>query len=196
MHPVTTAAGHGLFKGVHGQRVRHPVGHGVAHDPSGVHVLDRAEVERALAGGVLGEVCQPEPVRRGRGELALDTVIVHGRVWLAPAFAASGPDRAMPSVLPAQPPGGSGGHGLPGRLGFVSQQPVPEFRICLVGGVQGVGPVSGFQFSLANRILEPAVVGLAGELEDPQGHRDEDTVSGEPKLERGHHFFGTFAWDR
>jgi hypothetical protein len=112
--------------------------------------------------GCLGVLGQPEPVRRGRGELALEVVIVHGRAWLAPVLAAPGPDRAVPSVLLAEPPGGSGSHGVAGRLGFVSEQPAPEFRVCLVGGVRGVGPVSGFQVSLAHRVLEPAVVGVVG----------------------------------
>ena len=61
----------------------HPGVHRVADDPVGVDVLDRAEVELALAGGVLGDVGQPGPVRAGRGELAGDQVIVDRR----PGFA-------------------------------------------------------------------------------------------------------------
>ena len=39
---------------------------GVADDPVGAGVLDRAEVELALGGGVLGDVGQPQLVRAGR----------------------------------------------------------------------------------------------------------------------------------
>ena len=40
----------------------------VADDPVGADVLDRAQVELALGGGVLGDVGQPQQVRRARGE--------------------------------------------------------------------------------------------------------------------------------
>ena len=52
--------------GVDGQLGGHPGGDGVADDPVGAGVLDRAQVELALAGGVLGDVGQPQPVRRRR----------------------------------------------------------------------------------------------------------------------------------
>ena len=195
-HRGAATACYGLLKGVHGQRGLHTAGHGVPHDPPGVHVLDHAEVELALAGGVLGDVCQPEPVRCFCGELTLDVVIVHGRAWPAPVLATPGPERAVPMVLVAQPPGGSGGHGLPGRLGLVPQQPVPELGIVVVGGVQGIGPVGLLHLRGGDGLLPPAVIGLASELEDPQGHRHGDTVAGELGHERVHHFFGRFAWDR
>ena len=44
----------------------HPGVDGVADDPLGAGVLDRAEVELALGGGVLGDVGQPQQVRRRR----------------------------------------------------------------------------------------------------------------------------------
>src|SRR3954447_23610293 len=43
------------------------------------HVLDRTQVDLPLAGGVLGNVGQPQLVRRGSGEAALDQVVMHGR---------------------------------------------------------------------------------------------------------------------
>ncbi|MDY6056110.1 hypothetical protein [Micrococcus sp.] len=99
-----------------------------------------------------------------------------------------------PTPAPApEPPGGTGPHRSASILGRIAQQPVPELGIVLVGVVEGVRPVSGLQFSGAHRVLEPAVVGLAGELEDPQGHRDRDLVGGELGHERVHHFFGSPA---
>ena len=44
--------------------------------------------------------------------------------------------------------------------------------------------------------VEPPVVGLAGELEDPARHRDGDPVGGQLADERVHHFPGRFACDR
>jgi hypothetical protein len=40
-------------------------------------VFDRAEVVLALGGGVLGNVCQPQLVRRGGGEVPLHQVVVN-----------------------------------------------------------------------------------------------------------------------
>ena len=57
-------------------------------------------------------------------------------------------------------------------------------------------PVCLDQFGLGDLLFAPAVVGLAGELQYPQGHRDGDAVSGERAHERGEPFPGRFAWDR
>ena len=57
--------------------------HGVADDPVGADVFDRAEVELALAGGVLGDVGQPQPFGAVGGEVPLDEVVVHRRAGLA-----------------------------------------------------------------------------------------------------------------
>ena len=154
------------------------------------------QVELALTGGVLGDVGQPQPVGLLGREVPADAVIVHGRAWAGPVLAALGPERAVPLVLVAEPPGGTGRHRSASILGLVAQQPVPELGIVLVGVVEGVGPVSGLHLRGGDRVLEPAVVGLAGELEDPQGHHDRDLVGGELGHERVHHFFGRFAWER
>jgi hypothetical protein len=50
---------------------------GVAHDPVAEDLLDRAEVQLALAGGVFGDVGKPQPVRAGRGEVAAHEIVVH-----------------------------------------------------------------------------------------------------------------------
>ena len=61
---------------------------------------------------------------------------------------------------------------------------------------QGVGPEGLDQFGLGDLLYPPAVVGLTEELQDPQGHRDGDPVSGELAHERVEPFPGKFAWDR
>lgn len=183
-----SAAGHGLLESVHGQRGLHPAGHGAPHNPSGVEILGRTEVELALSGGVLGDVGQPQPVGLLGREVPADVAIMHGWSWTGPVLAALGPERGVPLVLVAEPPGSAGRHRSASILGLVAQQAVPELRVVLVGVVEGVRPVSGLQFSDAHRALEPAVVGLAGALEDPQGHRDRDLVGGELGHERVHLF--------
>ena len=65
-----------------------------------------------------------------------------------------------------------------------------------MGVEDGVGQVGLVEFAGADRGGEPAVVGLAGELEDPARHRDGDPVDGELTDERVHHFPGRFACDR
>ena len=78
-----TAQGHGVAQRHDGQVGGHPVGDEVTDDPLGARVGDRAEVDLALAGGVLGDVGQPGDVRCGRGELTVDQVVVHRRAGLA-----------------------------------------------------------------------------------------------------------------
>ena len=51
-------------------------GDGVADDLVGVAVFDRAQVQLALAGSVLGYVGEPHQVRGGRGELVPDPPLV------------------------------------------------------------------------------------------------------------------------
>lgn len=45
--------------------------------------LDRAQIQLALARAMLGDVCQPEPVRCCRGEVTLDQVVMDGRAGFA-----------------------------------------------------------------------------------------------------------------
>jgi hypothetical protein len=80
--------------------------------------------------------------------------------------------------------------------GFVGQQPVAELGVVVVGVEQRVGEVGLGQLTRADGSEEPAVVGLAGEVEDPARHRDGDPVDGELTDERVHHFPGRFACDR
>jgi len=72
----------------------HPLVDGVADDAVAEQVLDRAAVDLALRGGVLGDVGRPDPVGCGRGEVPLDVVVVHRRpgrfAAAAPALADGG----------------------------------------------------------------------------------------------------------
>lgn len=64
-----TAAGDGVVEGGDGEAGLHPTVDGVAHDPVGVHVLERAQVQLALTSPVLGDVTDPQLVRVLCGEL-------------------------------------------------------------------------------------------------------------------------------
>jgi hypothetical protein len=86
----------------HGEGCLHPRVDGVADDPPGEDVLDRAEVELALGRGVFGDAGQPQRVRRGRGEHAVDEVVVHRRTGPAGQALLLGKDRPDP-LLRAQP---------------------------------------------------------------------------------------------
>jgi hypothetical protein len=91
------APGNGAGQGVDREAGFHPVADGVAGDSAGVHVLDGAEVGLSLAGGVFGDVGQPQPVRGWGGEAPLDLVVVRG--WSGSAgLAAALPERAPPPV--------------------------------------------------------------------------------------------------
>jgi hypothetical protein len=65
-----------------------------------------------------------------------------------------------------------------------------------MGVEQGVGPVSLLGLGVGDRTGKPAVIGLAGELEDPTRHRDGDPVGGELLHERVEPFPGRLACDR
>jgi hypothetical protein len=57
------AAGDRVVEGGDHEASLHPPVDGPADDPVRVHVLDGAQIELALAGGVLGDVREPQPVR-------------------------------------------------------------------------------------------------------------------------------------
>ena len=185
-----------VVQGVYCETRFHPVADGVADDPSGEHVLDRAEIELALVGPVLGDVGQPQLVDVIRGEVPLDQVIVHRRSRALPDLAALLPERRPPLVVPADPPRSPLAHPLTHGLHFAGEEPVAELGIIQVGVEQGVRPIGLDQLGLGDLLFPPAVVRLAGELQDPQGHRDRDPVTGELAHERVEPFPGRFAWER
>lgn len=77
----------GVAKSVDGQLGGHPGVHRVADDLVAASVLDRAEVELALTGGVLGDAGQPQLVEPVGVELPGDQVVVDR--WPRPAVVAS-----------------------------------------------------------------------------------------------------------
>ena len=85
---------------------------------------------------------------------------------------------------------------LAGLTGLVGQQPVAVLRVVEVGVEHGVGQVGLGQFPWPDWRGEPAVVGLARQLQDPARHRDGDPVDGQLTDERVHHFPGRLACDR
>ena len=67
---------------------------------------------------------------------------------------------------------------MPGRACFVGQETVVELRVVTVGIEQRVRAVGLRDLGSGDGVLQPAVVGLAGEIKHPTRHRDGDTVSG------------------
>ena len=84
----------------------------------------------------------------------------------------------------------------PGVAGLVGQEPVAELWVVAVSVEQGVGPVGLLELGGGDRAGQPAVVGLASDLEHPARHRDGDPVSGQLAHERVEPFPGRFACDR
>ena len=199
---VHDAAGHapaacdGHVERVDGDLGLHPVTDGVADDPVGPHVLDRALVQLALIGPVLGDVGQPQLVRPGRGEVPLDQVVVGRRAGLLPVLAALLPEHRPPAVGGTDPPHGPVTACVTGLTGLISQQPVAELGIIGMGVEDRVGQIGLIEVPVGDRAGEPAVVRLAGELQDPARDRDGDPVAGQLTNERVHHFPGRFACDK
>ena len=105
-HLLAAAAGDGHLQGAEGEVAGHPRVDRIAHDPAGPDVLDRAQVQLPLAGGVLGDVGQPHHVRAGCGEVPLDQVIVHRRARLlgpAPLAGVRRDDPGLRAHLPHPP---------------------------------------------------------------------------------------------
>ena len=65
-----------------------------------------------------------------------------------------------------------------------------------MGVEDGVHEMGLVPLGVGDRVGQPAVVGLAGDVQHPARHRDGDPVSGELRDERVDHFPGRFAWDR
>ena len=151
---------------------------------------------------MFGDVGQPEPVRAIGGELMPDApglvhdrakVVVDWRACLLAVPAALLSERAPPAVVAADPPRRPISHRLSGVASFIGQQPMPEFRVILVSIEQRVGAIRLHPISVRDRLLQPSVVGLAGELENPARHRHGYPVSGELCHERVEPFPGRWA---
>ncbi len=69
---------------------------------------------------------------------------------------------------------------------FVEQEPVADLGVIAVGVEQRILTGGRDKFGVGDRVREPAVVGLASDLEDPARHRDGDPVDGQLADERVH----------
>jgi len=174
-----------VLEGVDGELGGHPLGHGVADDPSAAGVLDRAEVELALAGGVLGDVGQPQLVELVGAEGPFDEVVVNGWAGLAGQAALLRMGRPE-SLLGAEPadPVPAGYHASVREL--VGDEAVAELGVVVVDVDGGVDQVRVGPVPVGHGLGLPLVEGLLGEAEHPAGHRDGDLVGGQVEDQRVH----------
>ena len=168
--------GCGIPQRCHRQGCLHPVIDRVADDPVRPRVLDRAHVELALVGPVLGDVGEPELVGAPSAELASHEVVVHGRTGpQAPATAAVQhrgdavlAAQTLDAVLRCDDPAfgtqlvGDEAVAEDGIVGMDLTSGIDEVRVGPVAGAHGVGP--------------PPVEALRRESQHPAGHLDGDPV--------------------
>jgi hypothetical protein len=94
-----------------------------------------------FAGGVFGDVGQPDQVRRRGGEDAFDVVVVHRRAGFAVQAAFLGVDRADP-LLRTQSRNSVLACGDAQGLELVCDEPVSESRVVAVDLAGGVDQVT------------------------------------------------------
>jgi len=82
-HADGVASGSRVVERVDSELGGHPGADRVADDALRADVFDRAAVELAFVGPMLGDVGQPDLIGALGGEVALDQVVVHGRADLA-----------------------------------------------------------------------------------------------------------------
>ena len=185
--------GYRVVQGVHCEVRLHPIADGVTDDAAGEQVLDRVEVEPALVGSTLCDAGQPQFVDVVGGEVALHKSVVDRRSKALPVLAPLLAKHGEPLVVSVDPPRRPLAHHFTRFGGPADQEPVAEFGIISVAVQQGVGAIRLDQFGLGDRLFAPAVVGLARELQDPQGGRDGDPVSSELAHDRVDPFPGKFS---
>lgn len=76
------------------------------------------------------------------------------------------------------------GHRLAGVGGLIEQQSVSGLGVVALRVEQRVGPVCLLQVGVDDRVGQPPVLRLAGDLQDPARHRDEDALGGKLTNER------------
>ena len=121
---------------------------------------------------------------------------MHVRARPLAVLAALLSEHGPPLVVPADPPRSPLTHPLAHGLCLADEEPVAELGIVPVGVEQRVGSVGLDELGLGDLLFPPVVVGLAGELQDPQGHRDRDPVGSELAHERVKDLPGRFACER
>lgn len=184
-----------IVQGIHRETRLHPIADRVPHDTAVKHVLDRAEIEPALVGPVLGDVDGPQFVDVISGEVAPDQVVVDRRAGpfpvLAPLLSEDGPplvvtadpsrnnadrttskaSRASSSVPPSTQSGAHGQHKSPRRPAWPSPPRRACFSVRLVGdrchhpGLPVVNVV-------AVREPPPGIVGIELNAQCCAGHND------------------------
>ena len=109
---IGLAANNGHAQGVGDQFGAHVPGNRPADDKPGIGVQHRGAVQGTFPGGVLGDIGNPQPIRLGDGEIAVDQIRAGCCVWVADGTAtASAPVEALDAGLTHQP-----GNPLPGSL--------------------------------------------------------------------------------
>src|SRR5205085_287493 len=110
--------------------------------------------ELAFVGAMLGDVREPQLVRRVRAELAAHEVIVRGGAGLGTlaglALAEHGPPAVLRAALPHRPLT----HIEAGRVDFVGEEPIPELRIVTMRVEQRVRKVSLVPLGIRDRTGE------------------------------------------
>ena len=146
---------------------------------------------------MLGDVGQPKPVGAIGGELALHEIVADRRADQAVLAALLVHERTGDAHLRTQPPHASLRRGEASLGQLIGDEPIPERRIVDVNIDRGVDQLRLIPVPLRDRIGEPPVIGLLGELQDPARHRDGDAVGGEFTYERVEPFGpDRFACDR
>ena len=193
--PPPGAPGGGVVERLDGEPSFHSLADRVADDPARVDILDRAEVELALSGGVLGDVGQPKPVRGACGEVATDEIVVRRRARQRPLTLLLA-EHAEPAVVRADPPGGTVSHRLARGARLVGKQAVAELGIIAVRVEQRVRAPRLHPLGVADGPREPAIVRLASDPKHPARHRHGDPVDGQFADEREDQVPGRLACDR
>ena len=141
-------------------------------------------------------IFHPQHVWCWRGEVAGDEIIVDRGPGLTILAALLLTEHTPPLVIRADPPGGALGHRRPMILGLLAQVAVAELRVVAVGIEQRIRPMRLDKLSVGHRIGQPAIVGLASELQYPARHRHGNPVNGQLCHERVEPFPGRLACDR
>jgi len=155
---VRAAAGDRGAQRGHRECGGHAFAGGVADDPVGEHVLDRAAVELPLDRRVFGDVGEPHPVGCRRGEHSLHQVVVHRRAGRLPA--ATPPllrGRRPDALVAAEPPHPALTDVVASGLEFVGDEPVAELRVVGVRVDDRVRHVRVGPVPIADRLGAPGV---------------------------------------
>jgi len=145
----------------------------VPHDPVRARVLDRAAVDFAFSGRMLGQVRDPPTVRISCGKISTKQVIVCQWPRLF-AFAAFVHGRGQQFLLGRQSPGAAFPDLDAGPFESIGKEPVTERWIITMRINERVDRVLVFQILERDRVLVPCVEGLGWKSQHPAGqpHRE------------------------